>query len=127
MAMAVSLTIFNAPQLQSPSLLCSVGSQFAPYFGMKTNDGRKRKLGISYIHEEHKQADYGAYAISAGRQTKNTRVQPLIAEELEPGRVIEEMLKLNNPLMEKSENFRRKSMITSTSSSRIPKWSTSSA
>ena len=72
---------------------------------MTTNDGRKQKLGIPYIHEDHKQAEYGQYAISAGKQTKNSRVQPLITTEMEPGRVIEEMLKLKHPLMEKCEKF----------------------
>ena len=62
-------------------------------------------MGISYLRDEHRQAEYGKFALSAGKHTKNSRVQPLITEEMEPGQVIEEMLKLKHPLMEKCEKF----------------------
>ena len=46
-----------------------------------------------------------SFAISAGKQIKNSRVQPLVTEEMEAGKVVEEMLKLKHPLMEKCEKF----------------------
>ena len=104
-AYAASVDVFQAPLNIASSVICPEGSQFKPSFGMKTNDGRKRTVGISYLREEHRQADYGKFAISAGKQTKNSRVQPLITEEMEPGKVVEEMLKLKHPLMEKCEKF----------------------
>ena len=104
-AYAASVNVFQAPLDIASSVLCPEGSQFKPSFEMQTNDARKRKLGISYKRDEHRQGEYGRYAISAGRQTKNSRVQPLIATEMEPGKVIEEMLTLKHPLMEKCERF----------------------
>ena len=72
---------------------------------MKVDGKRKRKLDTSYAREEHKQADFGAKALAAGHQTKNVRVQPLISKEMEPGKVVEEMLKEHNPLMKQASGF----------------------
>ena len=85
--------------------MCKYGSQFRHTFNMVAGGTRKRKLDTSYRRSEHRQALYGAFATSAGSQTKSSREQPLILSEMEPGKAVEKMLQVQNPLMTKAEAF----------------------
>ena len=88
-AILAGLQLFGTDELTSPAVMCPYGSQFSETFSMKVTVGRKRAVGTSHARPVHRQHLHGALAVSAGHQTRSSRVQPLIMEEMDPGKVVE--------------------------------------
>ena len=104
-SVVAAIDVWQESVFTSPMVISRTGRHFQPTFCMKAEGSRKRPLGTTYERPPHKQARFGALAVAAGHQTRSSRVQPLISQEVEPGVAVSWMLSEPNPLLQPPADF----------------------